>query len=223
MVRTAILVSGGGTNLEAIITANLFGEIQNCEIVSVISSNPEAYALHRAKNAGIPTSVIDVKTFPTRRTWGTAILQKLKDLDVELVVLAGFLYVLERPIVHAYENRIINVHPALIPSFCGDDCYGLKVHKMALDYGVKVTGATVHFVTEAVDAGPIILQKAIEVLPDDTPKSLQQRVMEQCEWEILPRAIDLYCRGVCGKSALCGGCWEDADRPTKCGGGGRRY
>lgn len=195
MVRTAVLVSGGGTNLQAIIAAKLFGEIGNCEIVSVISSNPEAYALSRAQHAGIPTSVIDVNSFPTRRTWGTALLQKLKDMDIQFVVLSGFTYVLEKPIVREFENRIINVHPALIPSFCGEGCYGLKVHKMALNYGVRVTGATVHFVTDEVDAGPIILQKAIEIQPDDTPRTLQQRVMEKCEWEILPRAMDLFCRG----------------------------
>ncbi|MCL2589119.1 MAG: phosphoribosylglycinamide formyltransferase, partial [Oscillospiraceae bacterium] len=125
----------------------------------------------------------------------TALIQKLKDLDVELVVLAGFMQVLQRPLVKEWENRIINVHPSLIPSFCGDGCYGLSVHQMALDYGVKVSGATVHFVTEDVDAGPIILQKAVDVLPGDTAKTLQQRIMEQAEWDILPRAIDLFCRG----------------------------
>lgn len=195
MVRTAVLVSGGGTNLQAIIAAQLFGEIQNCAIVCVISSNPEAYALERAKSAGLNTSVIDVKKFPTRRTFNSALLQKLKDLDVELLVLAGFLHVLERPIVKEYENRIINVHPSLIPSFCGDGCYGLRVHQMALDYGVKVSGATVHFVTEDVDCGPIILQKAVDVMPGDTAKILQQRIMENAEWELLPKAINLYCAG----------------------------
>lgn len=195
MVRTAILVSGGGTNLQAIIAAHLFGEIQNCEIVCVISSNPDAYALVRAKTAGIETTIVDIKKFPTRRTFNSALLQKFKDLDIELLVLAGFMHVLERPIVKAYENRIINVHPALIPSFSGEGCYGLHVHQMALDYGVKVSGATVHFVTEDVDAGPIILQKAVEVLPGDTAKTLQQRIMETAEWELLPKAINLYCTG----------------------------
>ena len=195
MVRTAILVSGGGTNLQAIIAGKLFGEIQNCDIVAVISSNPNAFALDRAKAAGLSTSVVDVSTFPTKRSFNSALMQKLKDLDVDLVVLAGFMQVLQRPIVKEYENRIINVHPSLIPSFCGDGCYGLKVQQMALDYGVKVSGATVHFVTEEVDAGPIILQKAVDVLPNDTAKTLQRRIMEQAEWEILPRAIDLFCRG----------------------------
>lgn len=195
MVRTAILVSGGGTNLQAIIAAHLFGEIQNCEIVCVISSNPDAYALVRAQTAGLETTVVDINKFPTKRTFNSALLQKLKDLDIELIVLAGFMHVLERPIVKAYENRIINVHPSLIPSFCGEGCYGLRVHQMALDYGVKVSGATVHFVTEDVDAGPIILQKAVEILPEDTAKTLQQRIMENAEWELLPKAINLYCTG----------------------------
>jgi len=195
MVRTAILVSGGGTNLQAIIAGQLFGEIRNCEIVSVISSNPDAYALVRAQNADLQTTIIDKNMFPTRHTFNRALLQKLQDLDVELVVLSGFLHVLERPLIREFENRIINVHPALIPSFSGEGCYGLKVHQMALDYGVKVTGATVHFVTEDVDAGPIILQKAVPVEPDDTARSLQQRVMEQAEWELLPKAISLYCQG----------------------------
>lgn len=195
MVKTAILVSGGGTNLQAIIAALLFGEIGNCEIVSVISSNPDAYALTRAKTANLPTAVIDASTFPTKRTFNSAILQKLRDLDVELVVLAGFMHILHRPIIKEYENRIINVHPSLIPAFCGEGCYGLHVHKMALDYGVKVSGATVHFVTEGVDTGPIILQKAVNIQPGDTPKTLQARVMQQAEWELLPQAIDLFCRG----------------------------
>jgi len=195
LVRAAVLLSGGGTNLQAIIAAKLFGEIQSCDLVAVISSNHGAYALDRARAAGIDASVVDVTTFPTKRTFNTALMQKLKDLDVDLVVLAGFMQVLQRPICKEWENRIINVHPALIPSFSGEGCYGLKVHQMALDYGVKVTGATVHFVTEEVDAGPIILQKAIDILPNDTAKSLQRRVMEQAEWDILPKAIDLFCRG----------------------------
>ena len=195
MVRTAVLVSGGGTNLQAIIAARLFDEIRNCNIVAVVSSNQNAYALDRARAAGIEVSVVDVTAFPTKRTFNTALLQKLQDLDVELVVLAGFMQILQRPIIKAYENRIINVHPSLIPAFSGPDCYGLHVHQMALDYGVKVSGATVHFVTEEVDAGPIILQKAVDVLPNDNAKTLQRRIMEQAEWDILPRAIDLFCRG----------------------------
>ena len=195
MVRTAVLVSGGGTNLQAIIAAQLFGEIQNCNIVSVVSSSQNAYALDRARAAGLEVSVVDVTAFPTKRTFNTALLQTLQALDVELVVLAGFMQILQRPIVKEYENRIINVHPSLIPAFCGPDCYGLKVHQMALDAGVKVSGATVHFVTEEIDSGPIILQKAVDVLQDDTAKTLQRRVMEEAEWEILPKAIDLFCRG----------------------------
>ena len=195
MVKTAVLVSGGGTNLQSIIAAKLFGEIQNCELVSVISSNPNAYALDRARAAGIDVSVVDAQTFPTRRTFNTALLQKLQDVDAELVVLAGFMQILQRPIVKAFEDRIINVHPALLPSFSGPGCFGLNVHQMALDYGVRVSGATVHFVTEEVDVGPIILQKAVDVLPGDTPRLLQKRVQEQAEWEILPRAIDLFCQG----------------------------
>lgn len=195
MVRTAVLVSGGGSNLQAILASQLFGEIQNCELVAVISSNPGAYALDRARAAGIEVSVVDVATFPTKRTFNTALMQKLGDLDVELVVLAGFMQVLQRPICKEYENRIINVHPSLIPAFCGPGHYGLHVHQQVLDHGVKVSGATVHFVTEEVDGGPIILQKAVDVLADDTAKTLQQRIMEQAEWEILPRAIDLFCRG----------------------------
>ena len=195
MVKTVILVSGGGSNLQAIIAGKLFGEIQNCEIVAVISSNPDAYALERARTAGIPTSVVDFKTFPTRRTFNTALMQKLKDLDAEFVVLAGFMQVLQRPIVKEFENRIINVHPSLIPSFCGAGYYGLRVHQTALEYGVRVSGATVHFVTEEIDHGPIILQKAVEVKSGDTAKTLQRRIMEEAEWLILPQAMDLYCRG----------------------------
>ncbi|MCL2564037.1 MAG: phosphoribosylglycinamide formyltransferase [Oscillospiraceae bacterium] len=196
MVRTAILVSGGGTNLQAILAAKLFGEIQNCDIVAVISSNQDAYALDRARAAGIDASVVDVTTFPTKRTFNTGLMQKLGDLDVELVVLAGFPQdLLQRPIIKEYENRIISVHPSLIPSFCGPDCQGAELYQAVIDHGIKVTGATVHFVTEELETAPIILQKAIDVLQDDTAKSLARRVMEQAEWEILPRAIDLFCRG----------------------------
>ena len=194
LVRTAVLVSGGGSNLQAIIAAKLFGEIQNCDLVAVISSSPGAYALDRAKAAGIETSIVDIDTFPTKRTFNTAILQKLTDLDVELVVLAGFLQILQRPIVKTFEHRILNVHPSLLPAFCEPGSYGLKVHQEVLDRGVKVSGATVHFVTEDVNAGPIILQKAVDVLPGDTAGTLQRRIMELAEWDILPRAIDLYCR-----------------------------
>ncbi|MCL2827621.1 MAG: phosphoribosylglycinamide formyltransferase [Oscillospiraceae bacterium] len=195
MVRTAVLVSGGGTNLQAIIAAQLFGEIQNCKLVAVISSTPGAYALDRARAAGIETSVVDFSMFPTKRTFNTALLEKLKDLDVELVVLAGFMPVLQRSIVKEFENRVINVHPSLMPAFCGPGRIGLRVHQMVLDQGVKVSGATVHFVTEEIADGPIILQKAVDVQQDDTAKILQRRIMELGEWDILPRAIDLYCRG----------------------------
>ena len=195
MIRTAILVSGGGTNLQAILDAHLFGEIPNCELTAVISSNPDAYALERAKMANVPAFVVDVNVFPNRAVFCRALLEKLQDLNVDLVVLAGFLYVLDAPFVNAFPNRIINIHPSLIPAFCGDGCYGLQVHRMALDYGVKVSGATAHFVTRECDAGPIILQKAVEVREDDTPMTLQRRIMEEAEWKILPEAIRLFCQG----------------------------
>ena len=195
MVKTAVLVSGGGTNLQAIIDAHIFGEIKNCELTAVISSNPEAYALERAKNAGIPSYIIDVDIFPNRASFTEAVMKMLMDLDIELVVLAGFMYVLDEPFIRQFKNRVINIHPSLIPAFCGDGCYGLRVHKMALDYGVKVTGATAHFATEVADAGPIILQRAILIEPDDTPETLQQRVMREVEWKILPEAVSLFCEG----------------------------
>ena len=195
MVRTAVLVSGGGTNLQAIIDANLFGELKNCELAAVISSNPEAYALTRAELAKIPAYVIDISIFPNRMSFCRALLDKLRDLDIELVVLAGFLYILDEPIVRHYENRIINIHPALIPAFSGAGCYGLRVHRYALDYGVKISGATAHFVTMEADAGPIIVQRSVEVRAGDTPEILQQRIMEEAEWRILPQAIALYCAG----------------------------
>ena len=195
MVRTAVLVSGGGTNLQAILDARLFGELENCDLCAVISSSPEAYALTRAKNAGVPTYIVDHSLFPTRRAFTTAILDKLKDLDIELVVLAGFMHILGDHLVHAYEGRMLNVHPSLIPSFCGDGFYGLRVHQAALAYGVKVTGATVHFVTSEPDAGPVVLQRAVDVHEDDTPQTLQKRVMEEAEWKLLPQAISLYCEG----------------------------
>lgn len=194
-VKTAILVSGGGTNLQAIIDAHIFGEIKNCELTAVISSNPEAYALTRAEYAGIPTYVVDRSIFPTRRVFTSALVEKLKDLDIDLVVLAGFNFIVDTRLVETYANRIINIHPALIPSFCGDGYYGLRVHEAALRHGVKVSGATAHFVTEITDDGPIIMQKAVEVLEDDTPATLQRRIMEEAEWQILPQAISLYCEG----------------------------
>jgi phosphoribosylglycinamide formyltransferase-1 len=193
MVKTAVLVSGGGTNLQAIIDANLFGEIKNCDITAVISSNPEAYAIERAQYAGIPVYVVDRSIFPNRLSFTKALLEKLLDLETELVVYAGFNYILGPQLIKAYENRIINIHPSLIPSFCGEGFYGLRVHEAVLAQGVKVTGATAHFATEIPDDGPIILQQAVRVLEDDTPQTLQRRVMEEAEWKILPEAISLFC------------------------------
>ncbi|MCL2152645.1 MAG: phosphoribosylglycinamide formyltransferase [Oscillospiraceae bacterium] len=194
MVKTAILVSGGGTNLQSIIDANLFGEIKNCELTAVISSNPEAYAIERAQYAGIPVYIVDRSIFPNRQSFSKALLDKLIDLEIELVVCAGFKSILSHLLVKAFENRMINIHPSLIPAFCGPGFNGLRVHEAVLDYGVKVTGATAHFVTEVVDDGPIILQKAVEIYEDDTPQTLQRRVMEEAEWKILPEAISLFCQ-----------------------------
>ena len=193
MVKTAVLVSGGGTNLQAIIDANIFGEIKNFELAAVISSNPDAYAIQRAQYASIPVYIVDRSLFPNRISFTKALVEKLQDLEIELVVYAGFNFILGPQLIKAYENRIINIHPSLIPSFCGPGYYGLRVHEAVLEHGVKVTGATAHFATEEVDDGPIILQKAVQVLEDDTPASLQRRVMEEAEWKILPEAISLYC------------------------------
>ena len=195
MVKTAILVSGGGTNLQAIIDAHIFGEIKNCELTAVVSSNPDAYALTRAKSAGIKTYIIDRKVFANRGSFSEAVHKMLEALDIELVVLAGFMYVLDAPLVKAFRNKIINIHPALIPSFCGDGFYGLRVHEAALAYGVKVSGATAIFCTNETDGGPIICQKAVAILDNDTPETLQQRIMEEAEWKILPEAISLFCEG----------------------------
>ncbi len=195
MVRTAVLVSGNGTNLQSIINAHNFGRIKNCRLAAVISSKPDAYALERAKSAGIPTFVIDYKHFPSREGFNEAIYKKLVSLDVELVVLAGFLVVLGSPVVEAFKNRIINIHPSLVPAFCGEGLYGLRVHQAALNYGVKLSGATVHFASAVADAGPVILQHACRVHEDDTAESLQKRVLEEAEWKILPEAISLYCEG----------------------------
>ena len=195
MVKTAVLVSGGGTNLQAIIDANIFGEIKSFELATVISSDPEAYAVQRAKIAGLPVSIVERAVFPNRATFTRAILDKLRDLEIELVVYAGFNYILDPPIIRAYRNKIINIHPSLIPSFCGPGYYGVRVHEAVLAHGVKITGATAHFATEIPDDGPIILQKAVPILEDDTPKTLQRRVMEEAEWKILPEAISLFCEG----------------------------
>ena len=191
--RIAVLVSGGGTNLQALLDAQARGEIRGGRIAAVISSNPEAYALTRAEQAGVPGYVIARKNFATNRDMTLALVDSLRALDIDLVVLAGFMTVLTRQMPEAFPNAIINVHPALIPSFCGEGFYGLHVHEAALNYGVKLSGATVHFVNEECDGGPIILQKAVEVLPDDTPERLQKRIMEQAEWVLLPQAVSLFC------------------------------
>ena len=189
-----VLVSGGGTNLQALIDAQNRGEILNGAITAVISSRPDAYALERAKAAGIPGYVVARKDFPGNREMTQALVAKLRELNADLVVLAGFMHILTEEMVQAYPNAILNVHPALIPSFCGKGAYGLHVHEMALAYGVKVTGATVHFVNEEADGGPIVLQKAVEIREDDTPEVLQRRVMEEAEWKLLPLAVSLFCQ-----------------------------
>ena len=195
MLKLAVLVSGGGTNLQAIIDAIHAGTITNAAIDVVISNNAGAYALERAKNSGIEGLCISPKNYETREQFNDALTQTIVDRGIDLVVLAGYLVIIPPQLIAAYKNRIINIHPSLIPSFCGTGYYGLKVHEAALARGVKVTGATCHFVDEGTDTGPIILQKAVEILPDDTPKSLQQRVMEQAEWIIMPKAIDLIANG----------------------------
>ncbi|WP_101911734.1 phosphoribosylglycinamide formyltransferase [Marasmitruncus massiliensis] len=195
MKRVVVLVSGGGTNLQALIDAQDRGEIKNGEIVGVISSREDVFALERAKKAGIPAVVLSRRSFSSREDYDSALLAELRKLQADLVVLAGFLCILGETVVQAYDRRIINVHPSLIPSFCGDGFYGLKVHEEALRYGVKVTGATVHFVDQVTDGGQIILQKAVPVEEGDTPETLQKRVMEQAEWELLPRAVSLFCEG----------------------------
>ncbi|WP_461873873.1 phosphoribosylglycinamide formyltransferase [Fusicatenibacter sp.] len=195
MLRLAVLVSGGGTNLQAILDAIDEETITNAEVSVVISNNAGAYALERAKKKGIDAVCLSPKTFASREAFNEALLAKLQSYNVDLVVLAGCLVVIPQSIVDAYPNKIINIHPSLIPSFCGTGYYGLKVHEGVLSRGVKVTGATVHFVDGGTDTGPIILQKAVEVHEGDTPKALQQRVMEEAEWVIMPRAIDLIANG----------------------------
>ena len=191
MLKVGVMVSGGGTNLQAILDAVDAGKIRNASIEVVVSNNPGAYALERAKNHGIPAVCLSPKDFESRDAFNEAFLAKVDEYDLDLIVLAGFLVKIPEAMVEKYEHRIINVHPSLIPSFCGVGYYGLKVHEAALARGVKVTGATVHFVDGGMDTGPIILQKAVEVLPGDTPEVLQRRVMEQAEWVILPKAIDM--------------------------------
>ncbi len=195
MLNIAVLVSGGGTNLQALIDAQATGQIQNGAISLVISSRADAFALERAKKAGIPTRVLLRKEFAEQADYDAALLALLEEFHIQLVVLAGFMTIISETVIRQYENQIINVHPALIPSFCGPGFYGLHVHEAALEKGVKVSGATVHFVNEVCDGGPIILQKAVEVLPDDTPETLQRRIMEQAEWKLLPRAVELFCAG----------------------------
>lgn len=189
-MKFGVLVSGGGTNLQAIMDAMDAGKITNATLEVVISNKKDAYALERAKNKGIEAVVVSPKDYATRDEFNKALLETIDSYNLDLIVLAGFLVVLPAELVQKYENKIINIHPSLIPSFCGDGFYGLKVHEKALERGVKITGATVHFVDEGTDTGPIIKQKAVEVKPDDTPETLQRRVMEEAEWQILPEVIN---------------------------------
>lgn len=200
MLKVTVLVSGGGTNLQAILDAIDRGELQNVEISAVISNNPNSYALERARRKGLKALSISPKEYETREAFHEALLQALKESMADLVVLAGCLVVIPKSIIREYKGRMINIHPSLIPSFCGTGYYGLKVHEEALKRGVKVTGATVHFVDEGTDTGPILLQKAVEVKEGDTPEVLQRRVMEEAEWVLLPRAIDIIAnerKGAC--------------------------
>ena len=194
MKRIAVFVSGGGTNLQALIDAQQQDALGGGQIVAVISSKEGAYALERAKNAGIAGYVLPRKSFDSNRAMTVALVELLKDLHIDLVVLAGCMIIFTQELVDAYPNAIMNVHPALIPSFCGEGFYGLKVHEKALAYGVKLSGATVHFVSAECDGGPIIAQKAVEVRHDDTPEVLQKRIMEQAEWKLLPEAVRLFCQ-----------------------------
>lgn len=193
MLKVAVFVSGGGTNLQALIDAEKRGELGNGKLSLVISNKADAYALERAKSAGIDTQVVSRKDFNSAESFCDELLKIVKEKDISLIVLAGFLSILKGDLLKEYENRIINVHPSLIPSFCGDGFYGLKVHESALEYGVKVTGATVHFVNDITDGGEIILQKAVEIKDGDTPEILQKRVMEQAEWKLLPQAVKMLC------------------------------
>ena len=193
MKNIVVLVSGGGTNLQALIDAQNGGEIKNGKITCVISSNPNAYALTRAQNNKISTEVIRRKDFVEFDEYDNALTELLKSKNADVVVLAGFMTILGSKVISAFENKIINIHPSLIPSFCGEGYYGLHVHEAALKKGVKVTGATAHFVNEVCDGGPIIIQKAVEIQNGDTPEILQKRVMEQAEWKILPKAVSLFC------------------------------
>lgn len=195
MLKVVVLVSGGGTNLQAIIDSIQKGVVTNTEIVAVISNNKNAYALERAKKAGIAAECISPKEFESREAFNEALLAGIKKYEPDLVVLAGFLVILPQALIQEYRNRLLNIHPSLIPSFCGTGYYGLKVHEAVLARGNKVTGATVHFVDEGTDTGPILLQKAVAVKYGDTPEILQKRVMEEAEWELLPKAIDAVANG----------------------------
>ena len=198
MINIAVLVSGGGTNLQALIDAQ--GKVlQHGKIKLVISSKPDVYALQRAEQAGIEHCVIAKRDYVTQEEFSNAILQQLQSYQIDMIVLAGYLSILDETIIRAYPNRIINIHPSLIPSFCGKGYYGLKVHEAALTYGVKVTGATVHIVNEIPDGGKILFQKAVDILPFDTPETLQQRVMEEAEWVLLPQATEMIAKEIEGK------------------------
>ena len=194
MKNIVVLVSGGGTNLQALIDAQKNGIIKDGKIICVVSSKPDVYALERARNNDIPTKVIPRKEYPDSVTYSQEILKTLNELKADLVVLAGFMTILDECVTKEYAYKIINVHPALIPSFCGEGYYGLKVHEKALEYGVKVSGATIHFVNEKADAGAIILQGVVDVRTDDTPEILQRRIMENVEWKLLPEAVSLFCQ-----------------------------
>ena len=199
MVRAAVLVTGGGTNLQAIIDAKRAGKIPSAELALVVASNASAYALTRAETAGIAHAVLRKEKGGAPENYGEGLLTLLREDAIDVVVLAGFLTILPENVIHAYDHRILNIHPSLIPSFCGDGFYGLHVHEAALKRGVKVTGATVHFVNEITDGGDIIAQKAVEVLPGDTPETLQRRVMEQAEWILLPQALEQVAGGIAKK------------------------
>lgn len=198
MINIAVLVSGGGTNLQALIDAQ-GNVLQHGKIKQVISSKPDVYALQRAKQAGIDQCVIAKRDYVTQEEFSNALLKQLQICQIDMIVLAGYLSILDETIIRAYPNRIINIHPSLIPSFCGKGYYGSKVHEAALAYGVKVTGATVHIVNEVPDGGKILLQKAVDILPSDTPETLQQRVMEEAEWILLPQAAEMIAKEIEGK------------------------
>lgn len=195
MLNIAVLVSGGGTNLQALIDVQAAGQIVNGKIACVIASKPGVYALERAAKADIPSEILVRKNYASMEEYDEALIATLEKHKIDLIVLAGFMTIISDRVIRKFANRMINIHPSLIPSFCGEGFYGLRVHEAALAKGVKVSGATVHFVNEICDGGPIILQKAVDVLDNDTPETLQKRIMEQAEWKILPKAVSLYCQG----------------------------